>query len=141
MTHSQKLKRWQAFSCVVSMLLPILVGCGFVQDEAIIGPYRWIAVDDPNDMTVCYTVGQEDCVGRIPGTVFSVGWDDRYIVAKQHALNDPSTTHYFILEMARDSLYAEPSASVTGPLTEQAFTEKAKALHLPNFKKTKSTSP
>ena len=111
-------------------------GCGFVQDEKITGPYRLVAADISQQMHVCYTLEKGDCIGRIPETVFSVGWNERFIVAKQHPSNNRSVTNYFILEMARDSKFADPSASVTGPLSASAFEEKMASLALPTFTKT-----
>ena len=87
-------------------------------------------------MSVCYTQERNDCIGRIPETVFSVGWNERFIVAKQHPSNNKAVTNYFILEMARDSKLADPSASVTGPLSAVAFEEKAASLGLPQFTRT-----
>ena len=113
-----------------------LASCGFVHDEKITGPYRLVAIDVSEQMSVCYTLEKGDCIGRIPETVFSVGWNDRFIVAKQHPSNNKSVTNYFILEMARDSQLAEPSASVTGPLSAAAFKEKVAPLGLPPFTKT-----
>jgi len=113
-----------------------LAGCGFVHDEKIAGPYRLVAIDISEQMGVCYTLEKGDCIGRIPETVFSVGWNERFIVAKQHPSNNRSVTNYFILEMARDSKLADPSASVTGPLSAAAFEERVASLGLPPFTKT-----
>jgi len=111
-------------------------GCGFVYDEKITGPYRLVATDVSGQMSVCYTLEKGNCIGRVPETVFSVGWNDRFIVAKQHPLNNRSVTNYFILEMALDSGLADPGASVTGPLSAAAFKGKAASLGLPPFTKT-----
>ena len=113
-----------------------LDGCGFVHDEKITGPYRLVAIDISEQMSVCYTLEKSDCIGRIPETVFSVGWNDRFIVAKQHPSNNRSVTNYFILELARDGKLADPSASVTGPLSATAFEGKVASLGLPPFTKT-----
>lgn len=113
-----------------------LAGCGFVHDEKITGPYRLVAIDAPEQMSICYTLEKGDCVGRIPETVFSVGWNDRFIVAKQHPSNNRSVTNYFILKMARDNKLSDPSESVTGPLSAVAFEEQAVSLALPPFTKT-----
>lgn len=67
--------------------------------------------------------------------MFAVGWDGRYLVAKQHPANDRSTTHYFIVDSMNDTSYAEPSDVVTGPLTALAFQRKSAALKLPKFSK------
>ena len=111
-------------------------GCGFVHDEHLVGPYRLIAVDVSEQMNVSYSLDSGEAVGRIPETVFAVGWDDHYIVAKQHPNNDRAVTNFFYLDIARDSKYADPSTSVVGPLTESDFSSKQTQLHLPNFHRT-----
>lgn len=108
----------------------------FVHDELLTGNYRLIAVDVSEQMSVCYSLNKGGAVGRINETVYSVGWDNRYIVAKQHPKNDRTKTNFFYLEMAKDSMYAEPSTSVKGPLTAQEFTSKQSELKLPNFTRT-----
>ncbi len=125
----------RVFAICIALVLPV-AGCGFVHDEMITGPYRLVAIDNSEQMSVCYTLKKCDCIGRISETVFSVGWNDRFIVAKQHPSNNRSITNYFILEMARDSQLADPSASVTGPLSAAAFEKKVASLGLPSFTKT-----
>lgn len=111
----------------------LLCGCGLVHDEHLTGPYRLIAVDTLDQMGVSYSLPGGDAVGRIPETVFSVGWNSRYLVAKQHPKNDRNITHFYYLDMSRDNLYADPSASVTGPLSESEFDRKRAELGLPEF--------
>jgi len=112
-----------------------LAGCGFVHDEKITGHYRLVAVDISEQMGICYALEKGDCIGRIPETVFSVGWNEHFIVAKQHPLNNRSVTNYFILEIARDSKFADPSESVTGPLSAAEFEERVAPQGLPPFTK------
>ena len=110
-----------------------LSGCGFVHDKKIIGPYRLVAVDIDENMGVCYGLASGDCIGRIPETVFSVGANAQFIVAKQHSAHDRSVTNYFILVIADDSELADPGKSVIGPMSEAAYTVKAQSLGLPEF--------
>ncbi len=114
----------------------VLSGCGFVHDEHLTGPYRLIAVDTLHQMGISYGLPSGSAVGRIPETVFSVGWNSRYLVAKQHPKDDRSITHFYYLDMSRDSTYADPSASVTGPLSESEFLRKRAELGLPDFSRT-----
>ena len=121
---------------VTSALAICLVGCGFVHDEHLIGPYRLVAVDSFADMGICYELASGDCAGRITETVFAAGWDTRYVVAKRHPQDNRAKTDYFILEIARDSQLADPRDSVTGPLTAAEFAEKRALLKLPEFTRT-----
>ena len=113
-----------------------IAGCGFVHDEGIIGAYRLIAVDMDEQMGICYDLGDGGAVGRINETVFSYGFDHRYIVARQHPNNDRSITYYYYLDMTKDSKYADRSDSVTGPLNEADFALASRQLSLPPFSRT-----
>ncbi|WP_411827917.1 hypothetical protein [Luteolibacter sp. AS25] len=113
--------------------LLFISGCGFIHDKEITGPYRLIAVDLIEEMSICYNLGNGDAVGRIEGTVFAYGFDQQFIVAKQHPANDRTITRYFYLDMTLDSKHADPSASVTGPLDRPAFEEARLRLKLPPF--------
>jgi hypothetical protein len=121
---------------IVGILLSQLTCCGFVHDEKLIGPYRLVAIDIPAEMSVCYTLQTKSCIGRIPETVFSVGWNERFIVAKQHPSKDKAVTNYFILDMAKDSELSDPGGSVIGPLSSSEFIELSKSMTLPAFTKT-----
>lgn len=114
----------------------LLSSCGFVHDEHITGSYRLIAVDINEQMGISYDLGGGSAVGRINETVFAYGFNKRFIVAKQHPKNDRSIINYFFLDMTKDSKYAEPSASVTGPLNQKEFEEATKRLSLPRFSRT-----
>lgn len=114
----------------------LIAGCGSAHDELIIGPYRLVAVDLDEQMSISYDLGGGSAVGRIDQTVFAYGFDERFIVAKQHPNNDRSLTRYFFLEIAKDSKYAEPSDSVTGPLTLEEFEGATERLGLPEFTRT-----
>lgn len=116
--------------------LQLISGCGYVHDLHITGPYHLIAVDIDSQMSISYDLGGRSAIGRIDETVFAFGFDQRFIVAKQHPNGDRSITNYFYLDMAKDSEFAEPSDSVTGPLNLEEFEKAAKRLNLPNFSHT-----
>jgi hypothetical protein len=118
-------------------MIALLSGCGdFVHDEHLIGPYDLSAIDVGDQMSVYYELSNGGGIGRIDQTVFSVGWNTRYIVAKQHPDNNRSVTNFYYLDMTKDSPYADPKVSVTGPLTEAEFTRKKAELGLPPFSRT-----
>jgi hypothetical protein len=66
-----------------------LTGCGngFVWDEVLDGPYRLVAVDIDEDMSLCRSVDMSDMSGNcagdgLPGeTVFQAGSSPKYIVS------------------------------------------------------------
>ena len=109
-------------------------GCsGFVYDRKIDGPYRLTAIDTMSAMTVTYALDNKDTVGRIGKTVFAVGWNKRYIVAKRHPPSSNAVTEYFYLDRGADSGYSDPSKSVTGPLSKDDFIRATNELELPAF--------
>jgi hypothetical protein len=119
-------------------LIALLSGCnvGDAYNRHLTGPYRLIAIDVMEQMSVSYDMGDGTTAGRIDETVFAVGWNEHFIVAKQHPKNDHKVTCFFILDMKRDSKYADPSECVTGPLTQVEFDTKRAALKLPDFAET-----
>ena len=69
---------------LVLVLFTIPLGaCGFVHDERIDGPYRLVAIDVSEEMAICYEI-ENGCIGRIPETVYAVGFDTKYLVAARH---------------------------------------------------------
>jgi hypothetical protein len=132
---SERLRKnlWLMFVC--AMLSILLAACD-VHHEKLIGPYFLGDIDVTEQMSVFYDLGDGSGIGRIGPTVFSVGWNDRYIVAKEHPNGDKRITNFYYLEIARDSKYADPKQSVTDPLTKVEFLEKQKALNLPQFTRT-----
>ena len=121
------------FATLILLACVLLSGCGFVHDEHITGPYRLIAVDVDEQMSISYDLGDGSAVGRINETVFAYGYDNQYIVAMQHPEGNRSITNYFYLDMAKDSKYADPAVSVTGPLSKENFEAESKRLDLPNI--------
>lgn len=110
-----------------------LAGCGgLVHEEQIVGNYYLIAVDTSDQMDVSYRV-RDVYIGRIPETVFAVGWNDDYIVAKSHTPGGRGDTEYYYLVRALDSAYADPKVSVRGPLSSLEYGWEKRRLGLPEF--------
>jgi hypothetical protein len=127
-------KRMSIF--VVAMITSVFfAGCD-TYHKHLVGPYILLAVDAEDQMSVSYDLGNGNSIGRIEPVVFSVGWDNRYIVARQHPGGNRSVTDFYYLDMTRDSKYADPTNSVVGPLTEAEFAQKQRQLGLPSFTQT-----
>jgi hypothetical protein len=87
-------------------------------------------------MSVDYDLEDGGAIGRVPATVFAVGWDGRYLVAKQHpydAINkseivDRSVTNYYIIDSSKDSKFADqgPPCSVGSAFRKRISEEKAR---------------
>jgi hypothetical protein len=128
----------KASSLAWAPLIAMLSGCnvGNAYNRHLVGPYRLIAIDVMEQMSVSYDLGDGSTVGRIDETVFAVGWNERFIVAKQHPKNDRKVTRFYILDMTGDSRNSDPSVCVTGPLTQDEFDSKRGSLKLPGFTET-----
>jgi hypothetical protein len=110
-----------------------LNACGYVRDEHIDSPYRLVAIDSFDETDVCYELPQDACVGRVPQTVFAVGFDTKYLVVARHRNSDRSKSKYYYLIRALDGPLIDPSVSVRGPYDAGAFDVESKRLGLPAF--------
>ena len=103
------------------------------------GPYALLWIDTSENISLCRDLGNGSFIGRVDSTVFAVGWDGRYLTAKQHPNNDRSKTNYFIVDARNDTDYADETKIVIGPLTASEFQKKATDLRLPKFSKVLSS--
>jgi hypothetical protein len=105
----------------VLLFAAMLAGCGgfgFAYEKQLSGKYGLVAVDVLDQMSVSETLPSGSAVGIINQTVFAVGWDEHFIIAKQHPNDashhmDKSVTKYYILRVLDGAL--------TGPLDESEF--------------------
>jgi hypothetical protein len=123
--------QWLRFFPSICAATALLAGCGFVHDEQLDGPYRLNAVDVDSQMSVCYDLGDGDCIGRISETVFAVGWNSSYLVAARHPHRDKSKVEYFYLVRALDGPLIDPSVTVRGPFDLRSFEQERQRLGLP----------
>lgn len=120
---------------VISILALSLAGCGLF-DSGVVwkgGPYILGWIDLPDEVTVSYDLGKGAFAGRIEAQVLAIGWDGRYLVAKQHPAGNKSVTNYFIIDARKDSPVASIHNVVIGPLTAAEFRAKSVELSLPEF--------
>ena len=115
----------------------VAAGCGPVEYEEIDGPYRLVATDIDWDMAICYDLGDSGCAGRVPQTVFAVGYDSRYVVAARHPHEfsstslDKSRTEYFYILRAADGPNGDTDKVVRGPFDRATFDRETRRLGLP----------
>jgi hypothetical protein len=104
----------------------ILSGCIFDHRSIKIdGPYELLWIDAKEHTHICYQLEGGGCVGRIPAEVVAYGSNGAYITAYRKDVG------YYYLERAKDDKYADPQASVTGPLDEATFQQLKTKLGLP----------
>jgi hypothetical protein len=128
--------RWISLASLVCV-----AGCGFVRDEVLDGPYRLVAVDVPEDMMLCRSIGKKgDCSGDgLPGpTVFQAGANSQYIVLARHpsprnGLPDHSITEFYYILRQADERNALKPVSVMGPFSELEYQQEKRRLQLPEF--------
>jgi hypothetical protein len=127
--------------CVMLLTASVLTSCGLVDSgvEWRGGRYALLWIDTAENISICRELGEGSWVGVVDSTVFAVGWDGRYLVAKQHPDNDRGITNYFIVDAGRAPGAANLTEIVTGPLTASEFQLKNIELHLPKFSKVLSS--
>ena len=127
------------FRAVVFAFALLTLSSCYTGAGRIDGPYRLEITDIPEDAIVCYELAGGDCVGRVPETVFAVGFNRNYVVAARHphqftdATLDRSPTEYFYIVRSLDGPLTDPRQSVRGPFDESAFRREQKRLGLPEF--------
>ena len=99
------------------------------------GPYALLWIDTTENVSLCRDLGEGSWHGIVDSTVFAVGWDGRFLVAKQHPNNDRSQTNYFIVDVKEDPSHRGPTEITTGPLTESEYQKKSIEMKLPKFSK------
>jgi hypothetical protein len=93
-------------------------------------------------MSLVIDKGQQLCANVIGPTVFSIGQNQKYIVAKQHPSTDEfggfnkTKTNYFVVRRSADGVASGVPDEVLGPLSAADFASLAKRNGLPSFSKT-----
>lgn len=118
---------------VILFLMFLLIGCDGLKSEHITERYYLVAVDSAEEMTLSYSVDNDNStVGVVSKTVFSVGYNDEYIIVKQHPLNNRKIINYFIVPIYKSINYS-PEKGVIGPLSLKQFEENRKDLNISNI--------
>ena len=95
-----------------------------------------VAADAPEQMQVIYDLGGGSSAVRISPTFFAVGWNGRYLVAKQHPKGNSGVTNFYYLDILKDSPGSDPSACIVGQMPESEFALAQQKLGLPQFSRT-----
>ncbi len=121
------LRAFPSLLILIAVLAALLVaGCGgfgFAYEKHLSGKYGLVATDVLEQMSVCEMLPSGSGVGVISETVFAVGWDEQYIIAKQHPAGNKSITHFYILRVSDGKL--------TGPVDEMRFTMERDKIGVP----------
>jgi len=118
---------------VYFLILYLLGGCtGFDTKEKIINNYYLVAADTEEQLSLSYCDPNDKngCIGIIEATVFSVGYNNSYIIAKQHPSNNRDITNYFLLPINKKDKHWGDNFGLIGPLTLAQFNEKERELNI-----------
>jgi hypothetical protein len=132
-----------------TILIVSFTGCfdlgGFAYEKQITGKYYLQATDDYDEMNLSLKDENGGYSRIVEPIVFAVGYNDKYIIVKQHPpigpnkpwLNqkpyqvDTSITDYYILPIQKHYIYS-PITYLIGPLTLDQFNSKRKELNIPD---------
>ncbi|GAB2545068.1 hypothetical protein [Spirosoma aerophilum] len=100
-------------------------------EKKLNGPYYLDAFDEYEEMSISVQDGEAG-VGVIEATVFAVGQNDQFIIAKQHPLDevgklDKSVTNYFIIPL-KQAISQALDDNYYGPLSLHEFKAKSREL-------------
>lgn len=122
--------------------LSSLVGCGFVSDVRIDGPYRVVAVDESAKKTLCRTLVESgDCIGLVDAAVVAVGFNQTYLVAARLPFDDTDPfdgkpdgpdrpiQYFYVVRSPAGSV----NDVVKGPFDETAYKAERDRLNLPRL--------
>jgi hypothetical protein len=117
---------------------------GVAIKEHIVNDYFLIATDLPNDCDFTYQDSPPDgntFVVIVPATVFAVGFNNQYLIVKQHprVFPDPpnkKVTNYYIIPNHK-TIPPNIDKEVIGPLTLEQFNQKRKELNIESIQFTK----
>lgn len=132
-------KRRRPFPCVWRCILPVVVlllsalacgGIGLAYEHDLVRDYAIWATDLKAQAAVVQKDPDSSSASPVVGPmVFAYGWNEAFIIAKQHPSLDRSNeidtgvTHWFIVEVA--------NREVHGPLTEPEYLELREKLAIP----------
>jgi hypothetical protein len=96
--------------------------------QKLIGNYYLVANDDIEDLTLSFheSTDENNYSSIIEATVFAVGYNDSYLIAKQHPriFPNPSNkgiTNYYILPLKADNRNWKNKNGLIGPLSLTMF--------------------
>ncbi|NEW85145.1 MAG: DUF3997 domain-containing protein [Mariniphaga sp.] len=116
-----------------------LLSCSdFVIKKNIVGNYYLIATDTEDDLGLAYHEPEDgqNYATIVDATVFTIGFNDKFINVKQHPRTFPNPpdlniTNYYILPLKKGMDWKIKNGLI-GPLTLDEFNEKRKELNIAN---------
>lgn len=123
----------QIFICIIylTLLFVLFSGCSGMEKKHLTGNYYLIKMDYADEeLSLSYKDGSV----VIRPTIFAVGYDEDFIIVKQHPSKfgkelDKSITNCYIIPLKYE-VNKWPDKNKIGPLTEEEFLLKRKELNI-----------
>jgi len=128
------MKKFTKKIILVSLFFAFIT-CKGLNEYKVIGSYYLIDMDyDQKSRSLSYKLADGNYLGIIDETVFAVGYNENYIIVKQHPRKFPEfpnrrVTNYFIVPITKRSTYS-PETEILGPLNLQEFSSKCNELNI-----------
>lgn len=119
---------------LISFMLWHLAACnGNAYHEELVGGYFLYAVDVRSDMILGYKDGKYG-IGIIKATVYAAGYNDKFIILKQHPREfadeqNTAITNYYIIPI-KNKISRVAERNYYGPYSLDGFMEKKKDLNI-----------
>ena len=122
----------------VSIAAITCAGCGLFDSGDLWqdGKYVLYWIDTHENMSLGLDLNGNSYLDRVEPTVFAVGSNERYVVAKQHPSGNRAVTNYYIIDKATDNKNFNDDEATKRPLTAEQFQSLKTIRGLPEFQKT-----
>lgn len=110
------------YSFITCLIFITFLGCqDLVVEEHIVGKYYITATDTEQQQQLSYAIGNGSYIGLVPGYVYSVAYNAKYIVVKQRPhFNVKQVVDYYVLE--RQDVEADQlKITLEPPIMEDVF--------------------
>jgi hypothetical protein len=118
--------------------LIFLFSCTRHYNKKLTDKYYVNSLDEDVDMSISYEIGEGAYIDVVKATVFAFGYNDDFIIAKQHPIEKAlkkgewkATTNYFIIPI-KNPISQSKDLNVLGPLTLEQLNEKRQELAIPD---------
>lgn len=121
---------------ILLLILLVLEGCKMKNNNNRIIENYFIGTDDLREDMMIYAVVNEYRIGIMPPTIFALGYNEDFIIAKQHPQNsslsmEREKINYFIIPLKKKKMES-PDENKYGPLTKEEFLQKRIEIGIPD---------
>ena len=128
------MKNWINIFCLFTFTSLLQSCIDNTHNKKLNGGYYLSAMDVEDDMEIIYKNEQDYMFTVVNATVFAVGQNHDFIIAKQHPKlsssgTDKGVTNYFIIPV-KSNIDQSPEKNIYGPLTLEEFEQKRAELNI-----------